>query len=364
MSVSKGTVETVIRFENESRVPMESNRSDPVITIATHITISYQGTILEQSGSLTNILFVATLDQSEHLPPPTIDIWQAAKTADAHALKQHLQHSKNAREIVNSRDPDQDSTLLHILCSQNRQPFQALEILLEYGANPTARNIYGVQALHSVCLNCPTPLESIRLLLKYGATPNAEDGDGWTPLHYTARFCPEPLQSIMLLVGAGANINAIDASNKTPMFCLLANGDFHVIVQWMLANGADTTITGEFLDQRTGKTRMGTVLSQATKYARLESATILLQTAVSRDALKQALKVAESREIVLRNKSSNDADTEVRKKSLEKLLIIREILEERLNKENDKNRKRSSFFRLLHSGFRREKPESPITTAK
>lgn len=279
---------------------------------------------------------------------PSIDIWQAARIADAAALEYHLYHSRDACELVNQRHPDQDSTLLHILCSQNRQPFQALQILLEYGADPTARNVYGVQALHSICLNCPTPLESIRLLLKHGATPNAEDGDGWTPLHYTARFCPDPLQSIMLLVGAGANINATDASNKTPMFCLLANGDFHVIVQWMLANGADTTITGEFLDQKTGKTRLGTVLSQATKYARLESGTILLQSAVSRDALKQALRVAESREVTLRTKSGDETEADVPKKAaLERLLLIKTILEDRLNKENEKYRSRTSFFRLF-----------------
>lgn len=279
---------------------------------------------------------------------PSIDIWQAARIADAAALKYHLYHSKDACELVNQRDPDQDSTLLHILCSHNRQPFQALQILLEYGADPTARNVYGVQALHSICLNCPTPLESIRLLLKHGATPNAKDGDGWTPLHYTARFCPDPLQSIMLLVGAGANINATDASNKTPMFCLLANGDFHVIVQWMLANGADTTITGEFLDQKTGKTRLGTVLSQATKYARLESGTILLQSTVSRDALKQALRVAESREVTLRTKSCDETEADVPKKAaLERLVLIKTVLEDRLNKEDEKYRNRNSFFKLL-----------------
>jgi hypothetical protein len=301
------------------------------------------------------------MDHLDHMTKPTIDIWQAAKIADVAALRYHLYHSTNARALVNERDQEQDSTLLHILCSQNRQPYQALQVLLEYGADPTARNIYGVQALHSVCLNCPTPLESIRLLLKFGATPNAKDGDGWTPLHYTARFCPEPLQSIMLLVGAGANINATDASNKTPMFCLLANGDFHIIVQWMLANGADTTITGEFLDQRTGKTRLGTVLSQATKYSRIESATIMLQTAVSKDAIKQALKVAESREAILRIKKADDKESDIQKKSLERLLIIKNMLENRLKKDTVAiHRKRSSFFQLFQSGFRKERQASVI----
>ncbi|CAO3679735.1 unnamed protein product [Umbelopsis ramanniana] len=298
----------------------------------------------------------AIMDHPDHTTEPSINIWQAAKVADVSALRYHLYHSKSARELVNQRDHEQDSTLLHILCSQNRQPFQALQVLLEYGADPTARNIYGVQALHSVCLNCPTPLESIRLLLKYGATPNAKDGDGWTPLHYTARFCPEPLQSIMLLVGAGANINATDASNKTPMFCLLANGDFHVIVQWMLASGADTTITGEFLDQRTGKTRLGTVLSQATKYTRLESTTIMLQTTVSKDAIKQALKVADSREVTLRNKDMDEKHSEAQKKALDRLLLIKSMLEERLNKDVATHRKRTSFFQFINSSFRKEKP--------
>ncbi|CAM0138703.1 hypothetical protein VKS41_008440 [Umbelopsis sp. WA50703] len=297
--------------------------------------------------------FSPIAENIEDISECSIDIWQAAKTANLTALKYHLKNSTSPLELVNSRDPDQDTTLLHTLCSQNRQPFQALQLLLEYGADPTARNIYGVQALHSVCLNCPTPLESIRSLIKYGADPNAKDGDGWTPLHYTARFCPDPLQSIMLLVSAGANINATDSSNKTPMFCLLANGDFHVIVQWMLANGADTTITGEFLDQSSGKTRSGTVLSQATKYARLESATILLQGPVSREALKQALKVAESRQVGLKTRESEvQEDTGNKLKTLERLLLIKSTLEERLGQENEKHRKRNSLFRLLSRGKR------------
>jgi ankyrin repeat protein len=160
----------------------------------------------------------------------------------------------------------------------------------------------------------------------------------------------------MLLVGAGANINATDASNKTPMFCLLANGDFHVIVQWMLASGADTTITGEFLDQRTGKTRLGTVLSQATKYTRLESATIMLQITVSKDAIKQALKVAESREVTLRNKDMDEKQSEAQRKALDRLLLIKSMLEERLNKDVATHRKRTSFFQFINSSFRKEKP--------
>jgi hypothetical protein len=66
--------------------------------------------------------------------------------------------------------------------------------LIGAGANVNARaqrGFYKSAPLHNACWagNC-TNLDLIQLLLDHGANPNAKDSSGWTPLHYTMMGAP------------------------------------------------------------------------------------------------------------------------------------------------------------------------------
>ncbi|RUP47346.1 ankyrin repeat-containing domain protein [Jimgerdemannia flammicorona] len=222
---------------------------------------------------------------TDNSTPPNLTLWDAAKSGDAAALQYHLTASPTPSILVNSRDPDADFTLLHAVVSHVRDPTAAMHVLLDHGADVSARNMYNVQAIHIVPLTSSEPLNPLRLLLQCGADVNARDGDGWTPLHYTARFCPVPLPPMRMLVAQGAAIDARDTAGKTPLFCLLANRDDPDAVTWMVERRADAGAEADFLDKRSGATTRGTVLLQAVKYQRIGSLRVLVERAP--ECLKQ-----------------------------------------------------------------------------
>lgn len=242
-------------------------------------------------------------------PIPTISIWEAAKLGDIDTLNYFIRHHSNnlangpfsieeedfltetnTAQLINSRDPITECTLLHLIVSHNIDPIEPLKLLLDQGADVTARNIYNIQAIHAIFLKCPEPLESIRLLLKHDADPNARDGDGWTPVHYAARFCRSPRPILETLIEAGADINLIDSSKKTALFALLANGDHSQTLDWLIHTvKANVKTKGDFLDNRTRRTIKGSLVLQAAKYGRLSSLRILISSASVMDNLESIL---------------------------------------------------------------------------
>ncbi|CEP07611.1 hypothetical protein [Parasitella parasitica] len=238
---------------------------------------------------------------------PTISIWKAAETGNMTVLtyfiynhsskqqQQQLQLQDDTEEnsiarLLNTRDPNTECTLVYLIVANNPNPVEPLRLLLEQGADATARNIYNVQAIHALFLRCPEPLEALQLLLDHDADPNAQDGDGWTPVHYAARFCKSPGPVLKLLFEAGADMNAIDASHKTPLFCLLANGDHSLVLDWLIHTAkANIKVRGDFLDGQTRRTKQGSLILQAAKYGRLSSLRILISSASAMESLEAIL---------------------------------------------------------------------------
>ncbi|KAI8645588.1 ankyrin repeat-containing domain protein [Parasitella parasitica] len=236
---------------------------------------------------------------SKHNKKPDVSIWKAAELGDLAALEYYVHHttSVDPTTLLNTRDPDTDCTLLHLVVSNNHQNTVPLvKFLLKHGADASARNVYNVQAIHMVSLHCPDPLASIELLLDHKASPNARDGDGWTPLHYAARFCHPPDPVLRLLVSKGADVNLTDAGHKSPLFGLLANGDLTSALDFLIHSAkADVGIRGDFLDQVSRKTRPGTIVLQAAKYGRLDCLSLLIRSTV---AMHQLRRVVNQDEIV------------------------------------------------------------------
>jgi hypothetical protein len=238
----------------------------------------------------------ATIEQ-KYTSTPDISIWKAAEKGDLAALQYYIHHHTSSVDpitFLNTRDPDTDCTLLHLVVSNNSNNqavlLPLLQLLLEHGADATARNVYNVQAIHMVSLHCPNPLQSIELLLNHKASPNARDGDGWTPLHYAARFCRPPDKVLQLLISRGADVNLTDSGHKSPLFGLLANGDLTTALDWMIHTAkADVSIRGDFLDQASRKTRPGTIVLQAAKYGRLDCLSLLIKSTVAMNQLRRVM---------------------------------------------------------------------------
>ncbi|KAG1150475.1 hypothetical protein G6F37_001867 [Rhizopus arrhizus] len=227
---------------------------------------------------------------------PAISIWKAAETGNVEALSYFVQ---NKTHLLDERDPNTECTLLHLLISNVSNPIQPLKLLLEHGADATARNMYNIQAIHAIFLHCINPLETAQMLLLYDADPNARDGDGWTPLHYAARFCPLPGPVLKLLIDAGADIDATDVSRKSALFSLLANGDHSLTLDWLIHTiKANVKIKGDFLDRQTRRTKQGTLILQAAKYGRLSCLRIIVSSSTAMESLEPILTREELEEAI------------------------------------------------------------------
>lgn len=302
----------------------------------------------EQQIKLTSTVLGSAATTNKYTSTPDISIWKAAEKGDLAALEYYIHHSSvDPITLLNTRDPDTDCTLLHLVVSNSNSNngsggamlVPVLKLLLEHGADATARNVYNVQAIHMVSLHCPSPLQAIELLLNNKASPNARDGDGWTPLHYAARFCQPPDQILKLLVSRGADVNLTDAGHKSPLFGLLANGDLTSALDWMIHTAtADVSIRGDFLDQISRKTRPGTLVLQAAKYGRLDCMKLLLSSTVAmnqlrrvihRDELNHANYIVKDQQARLRNNGNSSEAAQVVAK-LDLILDLLQELEDRL----------------------------------
>lgn len=92
----------------------------------------------------------------------------------------------------------------------------SLEILLEYGAEVTAEDFYGWQAIHEAAMY--GHLDCLDLLLKYGAKVDAtaynSNGPN-TPLHYAARH--GHVKCVELLLRHNADWKSCNRYGETPL---------------------------------------------------------------------------------------------------------------------------------------------------
>ncbi|KAG2204348.1 hypothetical protein INT47_009390 [Mucor saturninus] len=294
---------------------------------------------IEEDSTSSHILDISNIQK--YTSTPDISIWKAAEQGNLAALLYYVQNSSvDPTTLLNTRDPDTDCTLLHLVVSNSAiDTLPILKLLLNNGADATARNVYNVQAIHMVSLHCPHPLEPIKLLLNHKVSPNARDGDGWTPLHYAARFCQPPDEILKLLISRGADVNLTDAGHKSPLFGLLANGDLTTALDYLIHTAkADVSIRGDFLDQASRKTKPGTIILQAAKYGRIDCLSMLIQSTVAmnqfrrvidRDELDHANYLVKDQQSRLRK--SDGTDTQIQK--LDLILSLLQELEDALERD-------------------------------
>jgi ankyrin repeat protein len=90
---------------------------------------------------------------------------------------------------------------------------EAIRMLLEKGADPTAQDKVGKTPLHFALQK--GNVEGIRMLLEKGADPTAQDKDGKTPLHFALQ--KGNVEGIRMLLEKGADPTAQDKDGKTPL---------------------------------------------------------------------------------------------------------------------------------------------------
>ncbi len=156
---------------------------------------------MEQAQSVTRRAKNAVLPQ----PLPT-----AARFLEALNTRNIDYISENANQSnVNQKD-DFGRTALHHAASSDWS--DALNILIERGADVNARDVDGITPLHMASgINC------ISELIKKGGNVNAQDRVGRTPLHIWAGNRVEPAEIIFTLVKNGANPNSRDYQDATPL---------------------------------------------------------------------------------------------------------------------------------------------------
>ncbi len=112
-------------------------------------------------------------------------------------------------------------------------------MLLEHNADLNIRTGLGKSLLHLVAspLDHRDHLIMMQLLLDHGADPDARDNDGSTPLHCSSLW-EKPgymsshgtVEGTRLLLEHGANIDAEDNKGRTPLQVALAHGQQEIAI--------------------------------------------------------------------------------------------------------------------------------------
>jgi ankyrin repeat protein len=109
-----------------------------------------------------------------------------------------------------------------------------VRILIEEGAEVTAKDLYSYTALHLAADN--GNMTVVKLLLENRADVDAKEEDNWTALHLAAQNGHEAV--VELLLERGADVTARSTIGSTVLHLAAQNG-YEVVVNLLLKHGAD-----------------------------------------------------------------------------------------------------------------------------
>ena len=122
---------------------------------------------------------------------------------------------------VNARDIAGNTPFYYALRTGSPLSYDAVELLLKYGADASIPSDSGYPPFHQLALWPTISLEELKpeFLAKYGFELAIADKDGVTLLHRVAQSCNASM--IAKLVDTGMDINTVDHENQTPLhYCL------------------------------------------------------------------------------------------------------------------------------------------------
>src|SRR6266850_1477920 len=140
-----------------------------------------------------------------------------------------VRHSKH----LHSRAIYDGSTPLHVASSQGH--LAVARVLVEHGANVTARDDGGATPLHQASRY--GGMDLVRFLIKHGANVTTRNKYGGTPLHWAS--ARGHLDVVRFLIEHGADAMARSTHGRTPLHGVSENGNLD-LVQFLVEHGATT----------------------------------------------------------------------------------------------------------------------------
>ncbi len=140
---------------------------------------------------------------------------------------------------VDIRDDSGRSLLMNFLMYEEYPDAYIVSRLLEMGANPNARDLYGNTPLMTAVADCQN-IRIIELLLNAGADVNARNENLMTPLMFAVGNRNAKVAE--LLINAGADLNAQDEDGNTALFHAAADAENPFVIDILLDAGTDATI--------------------------------------------------------------------------------------------------------------------------
>jgi ankyrin repeat protein len=152
--------------------------------------------------------------------------------------------------------PDGIGTVLHLAAARGN--LETVNLLLEAGVSPAAKDHAGRTPLLLVAMHDPTSEMILERLLRAGASPNvvqqegaaATTGGGSTALHLA--IAAENRKAIDLLLQHGADLEAWDGAGRTPLMAVVdrpyRSREQTVMARQLLAAGANPNATVEGSD--------------------------------------------------------------------------------------------------------------------
>lgn len=179
---------------------------------------------------IASLLVALTLSLTGCSQPdrPTINLYLALERGDLDQVKRHIAWDTDIRSPL----PD-GRTPLHVVAADGREVF--VRLLLEHGADPTARDAKGHTPLETALLN--GRLQVVMVLAPRGSALDAN-----ALLLEAARQGTSHRDVIDFLRRRGADLETRDANGDTPLIIAVRRND-RVMVRHLLDRGANPFAT-------------------------------------------------------------------------------------------------------------------------
>ncbi|KAF9542852.1 hypothetical protein EC957_001507 [Mortierella hygrophila] len=142
------------------------------------------------------------------------------------------------------------ATPLHILVQEQPEALDAVQLLVQHGADVNHATDKGLSVLHTLAHSYrPGCLEAMKLLVSLGADVKAISVHGWSVMHTFARYNAEPYDCIKYLIDHGVSVHTQTDEQCTVLHALArcifkgeysrASGDMLKTIKLVVEHGVD-----------------------------------------------------------------------------------------------------------------------------
>ncbi|XP_016837065.1 putative ankyrin repeat protein RF_0381 [Nasonia vitripennis] len=140
----------------------------------------------------------------------------------------------------NAADYNGETPLL--TAAKSRQAKRLLPLVMRYGANPTARNVDGWNALHYLIRIWTSQIDGhvdlVKTLIAKGVLIDDRENDTkQQPIHVAVQY--RKLELVKLLLDKGANIDAQAENGNFPLYFAAVGGGSPILLKTLLERGAN-----------------------------------------------------------------------------------------------------------------------------